>query len=284
MSKRKSKAEDLSMKEMSVLLKALEVQQRQDESTHCLPNKSPEEGVVLMKSEKNPAKRKKKGAAIGSKVKALQKELKIVQDQLNESTSLPEIRGLVTRADKLMRDSEDGGVVAPSDLYFQGHLNGDGISHDYILSAAGKYPSLVYQLSIQPLRKKFIEEYKIKTVPEHMLLDRIMFAYFRATQLDSWINSIFGKGSVERFGMELYRVLEDAKEKVERQLVRNLEALKRLKMPPLNLNIRRADNVNVADKQQVNISQGSGGPTSGSKGTPNSQLITEGQDKCDETS
>jgi hypothetical protein len=212
---------------------------------------------------------------MNSKGKNIISELEEIQDQLNKVQDLPEIRRLVAKADKLSWElgKSVGNSKTFTEIYHENQLAGEGSAQDYIMSAAGQYPGLVYQLSIQPLRKRFIKEYDIKTIPEHMLLDRIMFGYLRATQLDSWINSIFSKGSVDKFGMESYRILESAKEKVERQLVRNLEALMRLKLPPLNLSIRHVDNMNLANKQQVNIYQKDGKEQKARQGQTTHQLV-----------
>jgi hypothetical protein len=237
-----------------------------------------------MKITKKPVKQKQRSSSINSNEKNIKSELEEIQDRLNKVQQLPEIRRLVAKADELSAElvkSSDNSKTY-TEIYHGNQLVGEGAVQDYIMSAAGQYPGLVYQLSIQPLRKRFIKEYHIKTTPEYMLLDRIMFAYLRATQLDSWINSIFGKGSVDKFGMESYRVLESAKEKVERQLVRNLEALMRLKLPPLNLNIRRVDNMNLANQQQVNINQRDGDEKGERQRETTHQLVKEGREKRDE--
>lgn len=247
--------DNLSSREHLELPRTLQDQEKRRRNAHQEAIPSEQGRNISMKAKKNLEKGDANPPSTNAKDR--EKDLETIQDQLNKAQQLPEIRRLVERVDKLL--TKPGGSkdhpTALTEEFFRRQLIGEGIAQDYIMSAAGQNLATVYQLSIQPLRKRFIEEYEIKTIPEHMLLDRIMFAYLRATQLDSWINGIFGKGSVDRFGMELYRVLEDAKERTERQMVRNLEALKRLKMPPLNLNIRRADNVNVADKQQVNVIQ-----------------------------
>ena len=237
-----------------------------------------------MKITKKPVKQKQRSSSINSNEKNIKSELEKIQGQLNKVQQLPEIRRLVAKADELSGELGEfsDNYRTFTEIYHENQLVGEGAAQDYIMSAAGQYPGLVYQLSIQPLRKRFIKEYDIKTIPEYMLLDRIMFAYLRATQLDSWINSIFSKGSVDKFGMEFYRVLESAKEKVERQLVRNLEALMRLKLPPLNLNIRRVDNMNLANKQQVNINQGDGDEHRERQGETTHQLVKEGCEKRDE--
>ena len=133
-------------------------------------------------------------------------------------------------------------------------------------------------LTIFQLRQEWIRQYDLKTVPEFMLLDLTMLAYFNAIRVNKeignmlsltqqqlyghdrpmekfharhkgkWVVTLAGEETVAR----LQEVLMPLIERFNQMFLRNLKALRELKASPINVNISQAGQVNVA-QQQVNV-------------------------------
>ena len=162
----------------------------------------------------------------------------------------------------------------------------DGITEDYL---SGRFfleeLSLFFEVSprlsltVYELRQEWIREYDLKTVPEFMLLDQIMLAYFHVTRLNTEVakmlslteeslyscDSPFAKlqsylhidNKFDRFVAadhikEMQDVLLPFIERFNQMFLRNLRAMRDLKANPININIVQAGQVNLA-QQQVNI-------------------------------
>ena len=144
-------------------------------------------------------------------------------------------------------------------------------------------------LTVYDLRQEWIRQYDLKTVPELLLLDQAMLAYLHAMRLskqvadtlaltesqffiaeslhvkikkENRLNNEFD-GFVAEDGIEKLRErLMPLIERFNRMFLRNFRALRELKANPININIRRADQVNVG-QQQVNVHDRDVGGTAG---------------------
>jgi hypothetical protein len=125
--------------------------------------------------------------------------------------------------------------------------------------------------------------YEVTTVPELLLLDQAMLAYFHTVRLSNQIADMLSiaetdlqypealhvkikerDGSSELDGFmaedaikQLQERLMPLVERFSQMFLRNLRALRELKTNPININIGQAGQVSVG-QQQVNVSDGSG--------------------------
>ena len=133
--------------------------------------------------------------------------------------------------------------------------------------------------TVYALRQQWIEDYDLKTVPEFMLLDQIMLAYFQAIRLNKEVAKMLSLTEESLYmydtpmaKLQSYRRIDNkfdhfvAKEHIKQlqdsllpfierfnqMFLRNLRALRELKEHPININIGQAGQVNLAE-QQVNI-------------------------------
>ena len=144
--------------------------------------------------------------------------------------------------------------------------------------------SLFYEVSphlamtIFNLRQTWIQQYDLRTVPELLLVDQAMLAYFHVIRAnkkigdlfsllessmfmyDSPLESVFtrpkGKHVVSYVGSEYIEKMQEAMlpllERLNAVFLRNLRALRELRADPVQINIGQAEQVNVA-QQQVNL-------------------------------
>ena len=139
-------------------------------------------------------------------------------------------------------------------------------------------------LTIYHLRQEWITQYELNTVPELLLLDQAMLAYFHTIRLNKEVanmlalfenNLIFAdpphvKIKKENGLSNAFNgfVAEDAIKRLQERLMplmerfnvmflRNLRAMRELKGLALNVNIAQAGQVNVG-QQQVNMADGAG--------------------------
>jgi len=136
-------------------------------------------------------------------------------------------------------------------------------------------PELVATLLI--LRKAWVEEYKVKTPPEFMLLDcafisyyhlirinyiignteaRIEWEFFASDDPDTKLKEKLGtsaKYKAEDMMREIITVSQPLLDQFNRMFIRNLKALRDLKRGNIMFNIGNVSNMNIADKQQINI-------------------------------
>ena len=134
-------------------------------------------------------------------------------------------------------------------------------------------------LVVYNLRQEWIRQYDLTTVPELMLLDQAMLAYFHAVRLSKQIADMLSLTETDLFYPEAPHVkikkeyglnnefdgfvAEDAIRQLQERLMpvmdrfnvmflRNLRAMRELKAHPVNINIGQAGQVNVG-QQQVNV-------------------------------
>lgn len=142
-------------------------------------------------------------------------------------------------------------------------------------------PELIATLMI--LRESWIEEYEIKTAPEYMLLDCAFISYYHLIRINYLIGNIesmmeyrfFGKeapdveikrkhgdilhhGDFDGYSIEdsIRTILETSQpllDRFNRMFIRNLKAIRDLKRGNMVLNIGNVGQMNVVDKQQINI-------------------------------
>ena len=100
-------------------------------------------------------------------------------------------------------------------------------------------------------RRALTHDYKLTTVLERMLADRIVLSYLRLLHFELIADNNHGPGT------QTLGHLEGLRKLVTRQsaeFLRNVRALKDLKTVPMRLTIRDADQVNVG-QQQVNVTE-----------------------------
>jgi len=138
-------------------------------------------------------------------------------------------------------------------------------------------------LTVFQLRQEWIRQYDLRTVPEFMLLDLTMLAYFNAIRVNKEIGNMLSLTQRQLYGFDcpmdkfharhkgkwvvtlaseqtvarLQEVLMPLVERFNQMFLRNLKAMRELKASPININIGQADQVNVA-QQQVNVKDRSG--------------------------
>lgn len=139
-------------------------------------------------------------------------------------------------------------------------------------------------LAAYSLRQEWIRQYSLTTVPELMLLDQAMLAYFHVIRLNRQVASMMALTEQQLLGGEspLVKikaehklnnefdgfVAEDAIQRLQERLMplmerfnvmflRNLRAMRELKGFAVNVNIGQAGQVNVG-QQQVNVAGGAG--------------------------
>lgn len=135
---------------------------------------------------------------------------------------------------------------------------------------------------VYSLRQEMIRQYDLRTVPELMLLDQLMIAYFQVVRLNKEVANLMSLAQTELYGDEPWikvarhrdlrqfdglqaeeavKRLQDALlpqvDRFNQMFLRNLKALRELKTMPININIGQAGQVNVA-QQQVNVSDKGG--------------------------
>ena len=136
-------------------------------------------------------------------------------------------------------------------------------------------------LAVYNLRQEWIRQHDLTTVPELMLLDQAMLAYFHVVRLNKQVGDMLSLTESSLFYPEAPHVkikkdnrlnnefdgfvAEDAVKQLQERLMplmerfnlmflRNLRAMRELKTNPININIGQAGQVNVG-QQQVNVSK-----------------------------
>ena len=131
-------------------------------------------------------------------------------------------------------------------------------------------------MTVFHLRQAWIQQYDLKTVPELLLLDQAMLAYFHVIRAnkeiaklfslleesmftyDSPLESVFtrpkGKHVVSYVGAEHIRKMQEELlpviERFNVMFLRNLKAMRELRADPVQINIGRAGQVNVGGQQE----------------------------------
>ena len=206
-----------------------------------------------------------------------QKLAKIKEQNVEAKASLAEAvarRRAFAHLDEFGLKPEQFGAMlkAASEAYVDG---------GFFLRTLGLFYEVSPELSLtaHDLRQEWIRQYDLKTVPELMLLDQAMLAYLHMVRVSKQVADTLALTESEFFiadGLHVKIkkegrlnnefdgfVVEDAVEKLRERLMplverfnqmflRNLRALRELKANPISINIRRADQVNVAH-QQVNV-------------------------------
>ena len=143
-------------------------------------------------------------------------------------------------------------------------------------------PSL--SLLVFQLRQEWIREFELKTVPELLLLDQAMLAYFHVLRAHREIANTLALTEADLFcfdspiakvkqrhGLSEFKGFkaEDSVRRIRRELLplverysqmflRTLRAINELRAAPLTISIRSADQVNIG-QQQVNVGESSAG-------------------------
>jgi hypothetical protein len=136
-------------------------------------------------------------------------------------------------------------------------------------------------LTVLFLRKQWIREYEVETIPEFILLDMAMVSYFHFIRLNEDVNNalaniewqmfaldapMFMKNSygdrlsserndkavAEEIAHNLQEVLQPVLDKFNRMFIRNLKAMRDLRRGNIQLNIGNVGQLNVGDKQ-INV-------------------------------
>ena len=128
------------------------------------------------------------------------------------------------------------------------------------------------------LRERWIAEYDLRSVPELLLVDQALLAYFQALRMHKEASKLMGLTEVQLFSPDgpwanlksqgkhfefselaaedsvrkMQNCLLALSERFNQMFLRNLKALRELKASPINVNIGQAGQVNVA-QQQVNV-------------------------------
>ena len=160
----------------------------------------------------------------------------------------------------------------------EGYLNGrfflEQMSLFYEVS-----PSL--SLTVYMLRQQWVKDYDLNTVPEFMILDQAVLAYFHVVRLNKEvanmlsltehslyscdkpfaklqtyhrINNNFDHFEAEEHIRKLQNILLPFTDRFNVMFLRNLRVLRELKNNPVNINIGQGGQLNLA-QQQVNIQQ-----------------------------
>lgn len=143
-------------------------------------------------------------------------------------------------------------------------------------------PSL--SLLVYDLRQEWIQQYDLRTIPELLLLDQAMLAYFHVLRINREISSMLSLIEVELYytdaphvkirqrdhltnefdgfvaSDEIKKLQERLMPLIERfnlMFLRNLRVMRELKTHPISINIGQAGQVNVG-QQQVNVQKGQG--------------------------
>ncbi|MDD4890075.1 MAG: hypothetical protein PHU85_09100 [Phycisphaerae bacterium] len=138
-------------------------------------------------------------------------------------------------------------------------------------------------LTVFELRQEWIRQYDLRTVPEIMLVDQAVMAYFHVVRFNTEIARLMavihgniyidqypeliekhgGKSAVQLAVADSVREMQDRLaamlDRFNLMFLRNLDALRRLKSSPVNINIGQAGQVNVG-QQQVNLAAGDARP------------------------
>jgi hypothetical protein len=156
-------------------------------------------------------------------------------------------------------------------------------SGNFFLERIGRYRNVDYSLTLTMLylRKQWIKEYEIKTVPEFILLDMALVSNFHFLRLNEQVNNalaniewqifaldapMFMKNSygdrlnnerkdksvAEEIAHEIEEILQPVLDRYNRMFIRNLKALRDLKRGNILLNIGNVGQVNIGD-QQLNV-------------------------------
>jgi hypothetical protein len=146
----------------------------------------------------------------------------------------------------------------------------------FFMERLGRYKSVDLELTavILGLREQWIEEYQVITVPEFMILDLAMTAYFHFVRLNEAVNNIMASIEWEYFAVDaprfvrdsradekdnrllaeqlarrLQEVLEPTLDRYNRSFLRNLKALRDLRRSNVMLNIQNIGQVNFGSGQ-----------------------------------
>jgi len=159
-----------------------------------------------------------------------------------------------------------------TDAYLDGSFFLRSLSLFYEVSPA-------LSLTVYNLRQEWIQQYSLTTVPELLLLDQAMLAYFHTVRLNKQVADMLALTEVQLFSSDsphvkikkdnglnndfdgfvaedsirkLQERLMPLMERFNRMFLRNLRVMRELKIHPVSINIAQAGQVNVG-QQQVNV-------------------------------
>ena len=132
------------------------------------------------------------------------------------------------------------------------YVTGAYISGEFFLTNLSLFFEVTPELAltIYHLRQEWITQYELNTVPELLLLDQAMLAYFHTIRLNNEFDGFVAEDAVKQLQERLMPLME----RFNLMFLRNLRAMRELKTNPVNINIGRAGQVNVG-QQQVNVSK-----------------------------
>ena len=158
----------------------------------------------------------------------------------------------------------------------------DYVSGKFFLHNIGLWLEVTPNLAMTVfvLRREWIEQYEITSVPEMLLLDMALLGYFHTVRLNKQLGDCESLIDSELFAFdppspkfnETYRceglAVEDRMKELQTHtlpvierfngmFLRNLRALRELKESPIRVNIQQANQVNVGQKQ-VNVHESVG--------------------------
>jgi hypothetical protein len=111
---------------------------------------------------------------------------------------------------------------------------------------------------IVPLKNRVIKDYGCQSILEIMLAGRIATLYWRMTQWERWLDSLFGHGDDvycyfhQNENVSAVREFSKGIESAHRQWISSIALLKELKRPSLNLQIK-TKGAFIAQNQQINV-------------------------------
>jgi hypothetical protein len=154
---------------------------------------------------------------------------------------------------------------------------------NFFLERIGRYRDVDYSLTLTMLylRRLWVKEYEIKTVPEFILLDMALTSYFHFLRLNEQVNNalaniewqifaldapMFMKNSygdrlsgekkdkavAEEIAHDIEEILQPVLDRFNRMFIRNLKAIRDLKRGNIQLNIGSIGQMNIGDKQ-INV-------------------------------
>ena len=191
-----------------------------------------------------------KSKNLQAKDKDIIKKREALFDKFKKAKHTEEAMGIMDKLDKIWAREYNQSY---RDFLLDKYREGKGNIQKIVYDSTGSNNVLLYELSIRLMREQFAKEYDVKTIPEHMLLDRAMNNYHTSINLDIAIKDILAQLRYNTEIAKIINTLSSAKEREERGFRNCLETLKRIKTPPINVKVSRTESVNIAEKQQVNI-------------------------------
>lgn len=182
------------------------------------------------------------------------------------------------------KNLEWSGIITQDDFdQLRNQTSEDYRNGNFFLERIGRFREVdaSLTLTILNLRDQWIKEYKIKTVPEFMLLDMALTSYFHFLRLNECVNNAmagiewnlfaldaprfeintFGdknsdkkenKAIAEKLAYRLQEILQPALDQYNRMFIRNLKALRDLRRGNTLYNFGNIGQMNIGEKQ-INV-------------------------------